>query len=107
MRKTQPTSLPSLPLHHPSSTGNDPLRSSAPTHEHFPACPFPSAPKHLLSRTGLEELYLSECSGLTALPAGLGALTCLQELWLQKCTGLTALPDGLETLTHTGTCGLV
>jgi len=50
MRKTQPTSLPSLPLHHPSSTGNDPLRSSAPTHEHFPACPFPSAPKPLQHR---------------------------------------------------------
>ena len=38
--------------------------------------------QHLLSRTGLEELYLSECSGLTALPAGLGELLRLQELQL-------------------------
>jgi hypothetical protein len=40
-----------------------------------------------------------ECSGLTALPAGLGTLTGLRELDLSGCSGLTALPAELGALT--------
>ena len=47
-------------------------------------------------------LNLSDCSGLTELPASLGALTGLQTLDLRACYGLyrlTALPASLRALT--------
>jgi Leucine-rich repeat (LRR) protein len=49
--------------------------------------------------TGLRELNLYRCSGLTALPAELGALTGLQTLDLRSCSRLTALPAELGALT--------
>ena len=58
-------------------------------------------PAWLGELTGLTELRvdLSYCTGLTALPAELGALTRLRELDLFSCSGLTALPAGLGALT--------
>jgi hypothetical protein len=38
-------------------------------------------------------LYLTGCTGLTALPDG---LTVGGSLYLAGCTGLTALPEGLD-----------
>jgi Leucine-rich repeat (LRR) protein len=49
--------------------------------------------------TGLQELDLSSCSGLTALPESMGRLTGLQELDLSSCSGLTALPESMGRLT--------
>ena len=51
--------------------------------------------------TRLKTLGLDHCSGLTALPDGLGALTRLQTMKF-GCSGLTALPSlpaGLRGLT--------
>jgi ubiquitin len=47
------------------------------------------------SLTGLQELVLSECSGLTALPESVGRLTGLQKLVLYSCSGLTSLPESM------------
>jgi len=51
------------------------------------------------SLTGLQELDLYKCSGLTALPESMGRLTGLQELALVRCSGLTALPESMGSLT--------
>ena len=64
------------------------------------SCPLQVLPEGMLERfPGLKVLYLTGCSGLKALPVGLGALTSLQHLDLSMCSGLTALPAGLSALT--------
>jgi Leucine-rich repeat (LRR) protein len=50
--------------------------------------------------TGLQTLYLEECSGLTGLPESLGGLTGLQTLDLIRCLQLTGLPESLGGLTR-------
>ena len=62
-------------------------------------------PAELGTLTDLQELDLSYCKGLTALPAVTalpaehGALTRLQKLVLSSCSGLTAMPAVLGALT--------
>ncbi|KAF0898275.1 hypothetical protein E2562_007129 [Oryza meyeriana var. granulata] len=47
----------------------------------------------------LEELEISNCEGLMALPSNLGGLAELKRLYLSGCIELKMLPDGLEALT--------
>ncbi|CAI5962616.1 unnamed protein product [Closterium sp. NIES-65] len=66
------------------------------------ACPrwdaiFPSASP----LTGLEELLLTDCSGLESLPDGIDVLLpCLRKLSIRKCQSLSHLPESLTCLSQ-------
>jgi len=57
-------------------------------------------PKCLVGLTGLQELDLTDCSGLGELPEWIGELTGLQVLDLTACSGLGELPAGIRGLTE-------
>ena len=52
----------------------------------------------LQAMTQLEELDMSDCAQLEALPASLGLLTRLQRLDVSDCTSLRRLPPSLGDL---------
>ncbi|MGH7890118.1 MAG: NEL-type E3 ubiquitin ligase domain-containing protein [Thermodesulfobacteriota bacterium] len=60
-----------------------------------------SLPAAIGNLSSLQTLSLWYCSRLTSLPSEIGNLSSLQELNLAACSGLTSLPPALATLSNT------